>query len=125
MILLPKNHDLADFETLKLSQLSGHNYVDRLACEMRTKMLAVCEASGIELYAKFRSEREDWVQSMVAAGLGFAFIPEHAVLVENVIKRPISDAQLSRQIQIASMPGRKFSKVVQQFYRAATSYDWS
>ena len=125
MILLPKNHDLADFETLKLSQLSGHNYVDRLACEMRTKMLAVCEASGIELYAKFRSEREDWVQSMVAAGLGFAFIPEHAVLVENVIKRPISDAELSRDIHIASMPGRKFSKAVQQFYRAATRYDWS
>jgi DNA-binding transcriptional LysR family regulator len=125
MVLLPENHELADFGTLTLSQLSGHNYVDRLACEMRAKMLKICEASGIKLYAKFRSEREDWVQSMVAAGLGFAFIPEHAVLVENVIKRPISDAELSRDIHIASMPGRKFSKAVQQFYRAATRYDWS
>jgi DNA-binding transcriptional LysR family regulator len=91
---------------------------------MRAKMLKICEASGMKLYAKFRSEREDWVQSMVAAGLGFAFIPEHAVLVENVIKRPISDAELSRDIHIASMPGRKFSKAVQLFYRAAISYDW-
>jgi DNA-binding transcriptional LysR family regulator len=92
---------------------------------MRTEMLEVCEASGIELYAKFRSEREDWIQSMVAAGLGFAFIPEHAVLVENVVKRPISDAELTRDIHIASIPGRKLSKAVQQFYRAAISYDWS
>jgi hypothetical protein len=49
---------------------------------MRQAVLQTCESSGIELYAKFRSEREDWVQSMVAAGLGFAFIPEHFVLVE-------------------------------------------
>lgn len=124
VVLLPKNHALAGFETLTLSQLSGQNYVDRLACEMRNKMLQVCETSGVELYAKFRSEREDWVQSMVAAGLGIAFIPEHAVLVENVVTRPLSDPQLSREIQIVSMPGRIFSKAVQQFYRAAISHDW-
>jgi DNA-binding transcriptional LysR family regulator len=81
VVLLPMDHPLTQFDTLRLDQLSGQNYVDRLACEMRQAVLQTCESSGIELDAKFRSEREDWVQSMVASGLGFAFIPEHAVLV--------------------------------------------
>jgi DNA-binding transcriptional LysR family regulator len=104
--------------------LSGQNYVDRLGCEMRQSVLQTCQTFGIELYAKFRSEREDWVQSMVAAGLGFALIPEHAALVENVVTRPRCQ-NLSRNIEIASMPGRKFSKSVSQFYRAVGSHDWS
>ena len=37
VILLPKNHALEGFETLTLPQLSGQNYVDRLAYEMRSK----------------------------------------------------------------------------------------
>jgi DNA-binding transcriptional LysR family regulator len=60
---------------------------------------------------------------MVAAGLGFALIPEYAVLVENVVTRPLYE-NLSRDIAIASMPGRTFSKSVSQFYRAAMDYDW-
>ena len=122
--MLPRDHPLTRFDTLWLDQLSGQNYVDRLTFEMRQAVLQICYSFGIKLYAKFRSEREDWVQSMVAAGLGFAFIPEHAVLVENVVTRPLFQ-NLSRNIEIASMPGRKFSKSVSQFYRAAISHNWS
>jgi len=104
--------------------LSGQNYVDRLAFEIRQAVLQTCVSSGIELYVKFRSEREDWVQSVVAAGLGFAFILEHSVLVENVVIRQLYQ-NLSRNIEIASMPGRKFSKLVSQFYRAEISHNWS
>jgi hypothetical protein len=59
---------------------------------------------------------------MVAAGLGFAFVPEYAVLVENVVTRPLC-ANLFRDIPIASMPGRKFPKYVSQFYRAAIGHN--
>ena len=122
--MLPRDHPLTRFDTLWLDQLSGENYVDRLTFEMRQAVLQTCDSSGIELYVKFRSEREDWVQSVVAAGLGFAFILEHSVLVENVIIRPHCQ-NLSRNIEIASMPGLKFSKLVSQFYRAEISHNWS
>jgi hypothetical protein len=54
---------------------------------------------------------------------GVGIIPECAVLVENVVTRPLCE-NLSRDIAIASMPGRTFSKSVSQFYRAAMDYDW-
>ncbi len=36
-------------------------------------VMRVCGERGVPLYARLRSEREDWVQAMVAASLGFAF----------------------------------------------------
>jgi len=123
--LLPREHPLAAHQTLRFEQLSGFDYVDRLACEMRKKVLKTFEDAGIELCTKFRSGREDWVQSIVAEGLGFTFIPEHAVLVENVITRPLFDRTLSRDIKLVSMPGRKFSKSVANFYRTALGHNWS
>ena len=37
VVLLPRDHPLTRFDTLRLDQLSGQNYVDRLACEMRQR----------------------------------------------------------------------------------------
>jgi DNA-binding transcriptional LysR family regulator len=61
VVLLPRDHPLTQFDTLLLDQLSSQNYVDRLGCEMRQSVLQTCQTFGIELYAKCRSEREDWV----------------------------------------------------------------
>ena len=58
--------------------------------------MALCGRRKVELYATFRSEREEWVQGMVQAGLGFAFMPEHSVTLPGVLvasaRRPGSRA---------------------------------
>ena len=79
IVIIPPDHALADLNAIKLSDLSGQPYVDRLACEMREMVMGVCRDMGVELYARFRSEREDWVQAMVLARIGFAFMPEYSV----------------------------------------------
>jgi len=39
---------------------------------------------GIELNRPYTSERDDWIQCMVLAGLGFTYIPEYAVTVRGL-----------------------------------------
>jgi DNA-binding transcriptional LysR family regulator len=73
---------------IKLADLSGHPYVARLACEMREMVMGVCKDMGVELYVRFRSEREDWIQAMVLAHIGFAFMPEYSVTLPELRKRP-------------------------------------
>ncbi len=41
--------------------------------------MEACSDVDLDLYARFRSEREDWIQAMVLAGIGFAFMPEYSV----------------------------------------------
>ena len=49
-------------------------------------------------YAKFRSERENWAQTMVLAGLGFAFMPEHTVTVGRLLSRALIEPTVARDV---------------------------
>ena len=124
VVLLPADHPLRARDALALGDLAGQPYVDRLACEMRERVMAVCGQRGVELYARFRSEREDWVQAMVAANLGFAFMPEHSITHPGAIQRPLADPVVERTVALATMPGRPHAPAVAAFMRAARSFRW-
>ncbi|MCD1645640.1 LysR family transcriptional regulator substrate-binding protein [Aurantimonas coralicida] len=104
--------------------LSGEAYVDRLSCEMREMVMDVCAQRDIELYARFRSEREDWVQSMVMAQMGFAFMPEYSVTLSGLMQRPLVDPEVNRTVSLAHMPGRPFSPAAAAFVKAAKAFHW-
>lgn len=124
VVLLPPGHALRGQDAVALRDLDRQPYVDRLACEMRERVMAVCGASGIDLYARFRSEREDWVQAMVAADLGFAFMPEHSVTHPGTIQRALTDPAVERTVALATMPGRQQGPGVAAFMRAARAHRW-
>jgi DNA-binding transcriptional LysR family regulator len=110
VVLLPPDHPFRERNALALRDLSGQPYVDRLSCEMREMVMGVCAEMGVELYARFRSEREEWVQAMVMANIGFAFMPEYSVTRPDSIRRPLVDPAVKRTISLITVPGRKHSR---------------
>jgi|LNFM01.1.fsa_nt_gb DNA-binding transcriptional LysR family regulator len=124
VVALPPGHRFSEKSTISLADLAGEAYVDRLACEMREAVMAACSDKKVELYARFRSEREDWVQAMVREGIGFAFVPEHNVTVQGLVQRPLVDPKVSRTVALASVIGRQFGSGVRAFVQAAHAYPW-
>lgn len=124
VVVIPPGHRLAALDAVKLSDLSRERYVDRLACEMRELVMAACDEMEVELYARFRSEREDWVQAMVHANIGFAFMPEYSVTLPELLRRPLADPIVERTICLISVPGRPFTPAVSALVRAAKRFDW-
>jgi len=124
IVIFPPGHRLGQLNAVKLADLSGEPYVDRLACELREMVMEVCESREVDLYARFRSEREDWVQAMVLARIGFAFMPEYSVTLPELMQRPLVEPEVTRNISLAHVPGRKFSPAAAAMMRAAQSFDW-
>ena len=124
VVIFPPDHRLANLNAIKLADLSGEPYVDRLSCELRETVMAVCAARNVTLYARFRSEREDWVQAMVLARIGFAFMPECSVTLPDLLQRPLIDPEVSRTISLLSVPGRPYSPATAAMVRAAQSFRW-
>lgn len=122
--VLPPDHRLADRNMVRLKDLSGEPFVDRLSCEMREMFQAVCRDHEVQLYARFRSEREDWVQAMVLARIGVAVMPEYSVTVPDLLQRPIIDPAISRTLALVSVPGRQFSPATAAMVRTAQSHKW-
>lgn len=124
IVIFPPDHRLALLNAVKLSDLSGEPYVDRLSCEMREIVMGVCRDRNVNLYARFRSEREDWVQAMVLARIGFAFMPECSVTLPELLQRPLIEPEVTRVISLVNVPGRRFSPATAALVRAAQNFDW-
>jgi DNA-binding transcriptional LysR family regulator len=124
VVVFPPDHRLAVLDAIRLDELSEEPYVDRLSCEMRDMVMSVCREKNISLYARFRSEREDWVQSMVLARIGFAFMPEYSVTSPELLQRPLIEPAVARTVSLASVPGRPYSPATAAMVRAAKSFDW-
>jgi DNA-binding transcriptional LysR family regulator len=106
VVIFRKGHRLEGLSAIRLEDLHGEAYVDRLSCELRELVMSACCERRVELYARFRSAREDWVQAMVLAGIGVAFMPEHSVTQSGLLCRPLVEPAVSRTIVLARMPGR-------------------
>jgi DNA-binding transcriptional LysR family regulator len=124
VVVLPPGHPLAERNVLRLNDLSGQPYVDRLSCEMREMFTAICKDHEVQLYARFRSAREDWVQAMVLARIGIAVMPEYSVTVPDLLQRPITEPAIGRTIALLSVPGRPFSQATAAMVRTAQAFDW-
>lgn len=108
--------------TVRLQDLHRQRYLSRANCEFGEYMRAIVQARGIEPQRPYRSERDDWIQVMACAGLGFTFIPEFAVTVSGLLTRPLVDPEVWRTIHLVTVRGRPHSSAVGAFVRTAMAY---
>ena len=100
----------------------GEDYVDPLACELRESVMAPCGQRKVELHAAFRSEREDWIESMVVAGLGFAFMPQYSVRLSGLLQRPLFDPRVERTVLLTDVRERQRSPGTKLFVSATSGF---
>jgi len=125
VIALPSGHELLEETTVPVSRLDGQNYLRRLNCEYREYLSEVCKEHGVCLRISYASEREDWIQNMVAGGLGICFIPEYSAIIPGLHVRPVVDPEVWREVALVTVAGRRFSPAVSTFVNAVKSYSWA
>jgi DNA-binding transcriptional LysR family regulator len=124
VVVFPPGHRFEKLDAVRLADLNGEDYVDRLACEMREMVMQVLGERSVHLYAKFRSEREDWVQTMVLSGLGFAFMPEYSITVGGLLSRPLVEPAVTRQVEAFEVRGRRRAPAAALFLEDMGRFGW-
>lgn len=97
VVALPPGHRLADRSAVDLASLDREPYIDRLGCELREQVAEACTDAGATLYASYRTEHDHWIESLVDAGIGFAFLPEHTLSL-GALSRPLVAPELTRKL---------------------------
>lgn len=124
VVVFPPGHKFAALDTVRLADVSGEPYLDRLACEMRETVLKVCAERDIDIYATYRSVREDWIQGMVVAEMGFAFMPEYSITVPGMVSRPLVEPAVERVVSLVSVAGRAMTPAATAFRHQLRAYRW-
>ena len=123
-VAFPTGHRFAALNAVPVSALDGESYLRRINCEYRSHLAEVCVEQHCKLNVVHASEREDWILNMVAAGLGICFLPEFSAIVPGVLTRPVIDPEVSREIVMVNVAGRRYSPALLTFMRAIREYPW-
>lgn len=118
-------HPFERLNAVRVKDLHQQNYLARANCEYYDYLRGVREQiGGIELKRPYTSERDDWIQCMVVAGLGFTYIPEFAATVPGLLTRPLVEPEVYRTVSLVTVRGRPHSPAVGAFMREAKRYPW-
>ena len=125
MLAFPAGHRLADYDAVPIAAIDGEIYLRRLNCEYWDYLSELCDERGVTTLDSYSSEREDWIQNMVAGGLGICFIPEYSAVIPGLQVRPVAEPEVSREVCLVTVAGRRFSPAVLTFVNAVKSYGWA
>jgi DNA-binding transcriptional LysR family regulator len=115
---------LAQGPMVALERLAGQAYIDRLGCEFDAYFAARHGAWSIDLDVVFASEREDWIQGLLLAGLGYAIVPEFMHLPDGLVKRPLSLPEITREVAVLTLRGKPLSAAAATFVRLTKGHRW-
>ncbi|WP_191084029.1 LysR family transcriptional regulator [Roseococcus microcysteis] len=118
MVACAAGHRFAARESITMADMHGETYLLRINCENRETLGAGLTAAGAKLRVACLSEREDWIQGLVAAGMGVCFLPEYSAAQPSLVLRAVEDAPLARRIALVTVPGRRWSAPLTRFIEA-------
>ncbi|TLP69078.1 LysR family transcriptional regulator [Parasedimentitalea maritima] len=118
------DHPYASRPSVKLEDLSRQPYLDRLHCEFRDTFLATAVRENVPMRVTVRSEREDWIQSLVQGGQGVTILPRHSVVLDGIATVPLNRRDMKRSVMLSVATGRQDAEAVRDFVDGARRHDW-
>ena len=109
VVAFKAGHELSLFTEAPLKIITKYPYIDRLRCEFRDDFFKFCDQADLQLNVIFSSQREDWIQSMVANGVGISVIPELSLIHPTIEYRKIKDPELSRRVEFTLLDRENIS----------------
>lgn len=125
LVAVAPSHPFCQRNAVRLVDLGGERYVNRVNCEFIDYLGGLLRDRQLETLKTFRSDRDDWVQAMVMAGLGFGLLPESVVSMPGLVTRPLIEPEVTRTINLVTVRGRPHSPTVAAFVRAVGSCSFS
>ncbi len=124
VVAFPPDHPWREREAITLAELHQQPYLARVNCEYNDHIDALMARAGIEPLFPYESERDDWIQAMVMAGLGCTTIPEYAVTQPGLPWRPLIEPTVSRTINLVSVRGRPHGQAIGALVMAVKRHAW-
>jgi LysR family transcriptional regulator, hydrogen peroxide-inducible genes activator len=120
VIVVGPDHHLAAQEAVRVQDLNGEHYLERVHCEFGEYAGRIFEQQGVSDRTVYRSDRDDWILAMAAAGMGYAFMPEECARHPAIAVRPLIEPEIWREVSLVSVRGRPHSAGVGALVREVT-----
>ncbi|MBC8048680.1 MAG: LysR family transcriptional regulator [Chitinophagales bacterium] len=125
MVVVHPDDPLAARDGIKPTDLEGYKYLSRTKCEMSLAAKKIFEDQNVNCSTIYESEHDDWIQAMVAAGLGFSLMPRSSVNHAGVVAKPVIMPEVWRDIMLVTVRGRPHSPALGVIVSEAMRLHWN
>lgn len=122
LLAVPKCHPFAQRSSVRLAELDGQPFIDRIHCEFAQHECEILEAANVHPKIVCRASHEEWVISWIKAGLGISIMPQWSGL-SDIVFIPVLELNFQRTIGIKWRVPQS-SPLVEQFCHHASSHNW-
>jgi DNA-binding transcriptional LysR family regulator len=120
MIAISPRHQLAERNSVRFEDLRNERYLNQINCEFNEGLVSETH----KWKAICRSQRNDWILAMCAAGLGFGLVPEFYATHPGIAVLPVIEPEIWREVNIVTARGRRHSPGVGALMGEAVRINW-
>ena len=124
-LAFPAGHPFEERNTLHVTDVRNETYLSRVNCEYRDYLIELCGEYGVGFQRGFRSEREDWIMTMVAAGMGICFLPEYSAIHPGIRHRLVANPDVVRTVSVVSVATRPLPPAARSLIEESRAYEWA
>jgi LysR family hydrogen peroxide-inducible transcriptional activator len=124
-LAFPAGHPFEQRNTLHVTDVRDETYLSRVNCEYRDYLIELCGEYGVGFQRGFRSEREDWIMTMVAAGMGICFLPEYSAVHPGIRHRLVANPDVVRTVSVVSVAARPLPPAAISLIEETRGYEWA
>jgi LysR family hydrogen peroxide-inducible transcriptional activator len=109
VVAFPPGHRFESFNAVRFADMDGERYLWRMNCEFTESFSETLRGQAAKVSTVYQSEREEWIQRMILAGMGCSFMPEYMVLFPTLPTRVLIEPEVTRTVKLVTVSGRRFS----------------
>ncbi len=124
VLAIGDDHRFSGRASVEMAELNRERYCERVMCEFSTYIERLLRERSVRLEVVQQSSREDWIQALVRANFGVAFMPISIARAARLAFVTLSDVPIVREVSVLTQAGRLRSAAQQAVIDSLVRHDW-
>ncbi len=124
VLAIGDDHRFSGRTSVEMIELNRERYCERVMCEFSTYIERLLRDRGVKLEVVQQSSREDWIQAMVRANFGVAFMPISIARAGGLGYVTMNDMPIVRKVVLLTQAERPVGPSQQAVIDSLVAYEW-
>ena len=124
VLAIGDDHRFSGRASVEMAELHRERYCERVMCEFSTYIERLLRDRSVMLEVVQQSSREDWIQALVRANFGVAFMPISLARAAGLAYVTMADVPIVRNVSVLMQAERPTSTAQQAVIDSLLAYGW-
>lgn len=124
VLAIGDDHRFNGRQSVEMTELNRERYCERVMCEFSTYIERLLRERSVMLEVVQQSSREDWIQALVRANFGVAFMPISLARAAQLAYVTMTDVPIIREVSVLTRAERPTSTAQQAVIDSLVAHGW-